>query len=431
MITLDALDQDAVDVLVIGGGPAGATTATLVAEQGYRVVLLEREALPRFHVGESLVPATYWTLQRLGVIDQLKQSAYPKKFSVQFVTEQGKETSPFYFDDFISHESSQTWQVWRDQFDEMLLENAEAKGATVVDGAQVTDVLFEAERATGVRVSATDGGAAPLKIAARVVVDATGQSTFLANRLKLKQADPRLKKATIWGYFRAAARDVGRDEGATIILQTAGKQSWFWYIPLADDTVSVGCTGSLRYMFPGSGQDAEALWERELSRCPSLQKRLAAATREGPLRTTRDFSYRSTQAAGDGWVLVGDALSFIDPVYSTGVYLALKSGELAADAICDALQMDRPDADRLGAWKTQYDEGVALFHKLVYAFYAPGFSFGTLLREHPECRDHLANILMGNVFEPGVGALFDAIGDVIPPVDDELSELGSMSEDEV
>ena len=427
MIRLDELGQADVDVVVVGGGPAGAATATLVAEQGYVVVLLEREALPRFHVGESLVPATYWILQRLGVLERLKQSAYPKKFSVQFVTEQGKETSPFYFDEFKPHESSQTWQVWRDQFDEMLLENAEAKGARVVDGAQVTDVLFEEGRATGVRVRATRGGgdAVTQEISARVVVDATGQSTFLANRLKLKKADPRLKKGTIWGYFRAAARDEGRDEGATIILQTAGKQSWFWYIPLADDTVSVGCTGSLRYMFPGGDQDVEALWERELARCSWLQQRLSGATRQGSLRTTRDFSYHSTQAAGDGWVLVGDALSFIDPVYSTGVYLALKSGELAADAICEALRDNQLGASRLGAWKTRYDEGVMLFQKLVYAFYTPGFSFGTLLREHPECRDHLANILMGNVFEPGVGALFDVMGEVLPPVDEEISSLST------
>jgi len=404
------------DVVVIGGGPAGTTVATLLGGRGHRVLLLERETLPRFHVGESLVPATWGTLDRLGLIPWLRQSAYPKKYSVQFVTEDGRETTPFYFDEFQPGESSQTWQVWRDEFDAKLVANAAEHGAVVRTGMTVTEVLFEDERATGVRVQESDSETR--EISARIVVDATGMSAFLASRLKLKQSDRRLKKATVWGSFRGGMRGEGRDEGATVILQTEGKRSWFWYIPLPDDMVSVGCTGGLRTMFPpGGGADAEAVFERELARCPGMQRRLVGATREGPLRTTRDFSYRADRAAGDGWVIVGDALSFIDPVYSTGVFLALKSGELAADAIDEALAADDTGAERLGSWRSGYDRGVMLFHKLVYAFYTPGFSFGTFLRTHPECRDHLSNILMGNVFEPGLEELFDVMGEVIPPPD--------------
>ncbi|MDP7273967.1 MAG: tryptophan 7-halogenase [Planctomycetaceae bacterium] len=422
MVTLDQLHTRKADVAIIGGGPAGATAATLLAGAGHSVVLFERETVPRFHVGESLIPATYWTLQRLGLIERLKQSAFPRKFSVQFVTETGKITSPFYFDEFRPHESSQTWQVWRDDFDQMLLENAEARGAQVVQQAHVSDVIFDGEHARGVRVRSAVGAAAeePIEVQARVVVDASGQTTFLANRLKLKRPDPRLKKGTVWGYFRGAVRDSGRDEGATIILQTEGKRSWFWNIPLPDDMVSIGCTGSLKYMFPGAGSDAHSVWEREVARCPAIQHRLANATLEGPLRTTRDFSYHTTRSAGDGWVLVGDAQSFIDPVYSSGVYLALKSGEMAADAIAEGLALNDISGERLGSWKKKYDKGVGLFHKLVYAFYSPGFSFGSLLREHPECKDQLASILMGNVFEPGVETLFDIVGDAVPPRDDEL-----------
>ncbi len=425
MRTLADLRSRTVDVAIIGGGPAGATAAALLAEAGHAVVLFERETLPRFHVGESLIPATYWTLQRLGLIEKLKQSAFPRKFSVQFVTETGKETSPFYFDEFRPHESSQTWQVWRDEFDQMLMENAADKGAAVIQQAQVTEVVFDGDRARGVRVRSTGHGGAgqPAEVQARVVVDASGQSTFLANRLKLKRPDPRLRKGTIWGYFRGAVRDSGRDEGATIILQTEGKKSWFWNIPLPENMVSVGCTGSLRYLFPGDGGDVGSVWEREVARCPAIQRRLATATREGPLRTTRDFSYRTSRSAGDGWVLVGDAQSFIDPVYSSGVYLALKSGELAADAISEGLAAQDTSGERLGSWKQGYDEGVMLFHRLVYAFYTPGFSFGSLLREHPECKDQLASILMGNVFEPGVETLFDVVGDVVPPRDDDLGPV--------
>lgn len=429
MKTLNNLATRSADVVVIGGGPAGATTAALVAEAGYSVVVFERDAVPRFHVGESLVPATYWTLDRLGLIDQLKESSYPKKFSVQFVTETGQETRPFYFDKFKSHESSQTWQVWRDEFDRMLLDCARDRGAEVVSETQVVEVLFEGAAAKGVRVrsAGSDAGEAVV-VASRVVVDASGLSAFLATRMKLKEPDPRLQKATMWGYFRNALRDEGRDEGATIILQTEGKRSWFWYIPLPDNMVSVGCTGSLRYMFPKGGGDVASLWEREVDRCPAMQRRLANATLEGPLRTTRDFSYKASRAAGDGWVLVGDAVGFIDPVYSTGVFLALKSGELAADAIVDGLKGDDTSGARLGAWKAEFDEGVKYFHKLVYAFYTPGFSFGALLRENPDCVGHLANILMGNVWEPGVGALFDAMGEVVPPRDDDPATLQPAGE---
>ncbi len=426
---LESLSHSSADVVVIGGGPAGATAAALVAEAGHTVVVFERESVPRFHVGESLVPATYSTLERLGLIDRLKQSAYPRKFSVQFVTETGKETRPFYFDTIRPHESSQTWQVWRNEFDEMLLECAQERGAEVITGAQVTDVVFEEDRAVGVRVRGVEAGGDEVLVTSRVVIDASGLSAFLATRRQLKQPDPRLQKATVWGYFRNAQRDEGRDEGATIILQTEGKKSWFWYIPLPDNMVSVGCTGSLRYLFPKGGGDVESVWNRETARCPAITHRLANASLEGPLRTTRDFSYKSSQAAGDGWVLIGDAVGFIDPVYSTGVFLALKSGEMAADAIISGLAAGDVSGERLGGWKDEYDSGVMHFQKLVYAFYTPGFSFGTLLREHPECIEHLANILMGHVWEPGLDALFEAMGDVVPPLDDDVVSMPSEGEE--
>ena len=429
MKTLESLSHSSADVVVIGGGPAGATAAALVAEAGHSVVVFERESVPRFHVGESLVPATYSTLERLGLIDRLRQSAYPRKFSVQFVTETGKETRPFYFDKFRPHESSQTWQVWRNEFDEMLLDCAAERGAEVVTGAQVTEVVFEEDRAVGVRVRGVDGGDDEVLVTSRVVIDASGLTAFLATRRNLKQPDPRLQKATVWGYFRNARRDPGRDEGATIILQTEGKKSWFWYIPLPDNMVSVGCTGSLRYLFPKGGGDVDSVWERETDRCPAITQRLANASLEGPLRTTRDFSYKSSQAAGDGWVLIGDAVGFIDPVYSTGVFLALKSGEMAADAIIAGLSAGDVSGERLGGWKDEYDSGVMHFQKLVYAFYTPGFSFGSLLREHPECIEHLANILMGHVWEPGLGALFEAMGDVVPPLDVDDVTMQSASEE--
>ena len=410
------------DIIVVGAGPAGSTVAALSAEFGYRVLLLDRAGMPRFHVGESLIPECYWPLKRLGLIDQLKQSAFPKKFSVQFYSEGTKASAPFYFDMHNPHECSQTWQVERGQFDGMLLDNAVAKGAVAHTRAHVLDAIWDGDQAVGVKVKLTDGDSPrQVEIGAKIVVDATGQSAFLASRLKLKTTDARLKKGTIWTYWKGAQRDPGKDEGATLIMQTQGKESWFWYIPLQDDIVSVGCTGNMSYMFNKDRSDSEQIYQEELARCPALADRLANATRTEDYFTTKDFSYYSSKGAGPGWMLVGDAFGFIDPVYSSGVFLALKSGEFAADSIHEALQADDVSTERLSAWHPVYSEGVDHFRRLVYAFYAPGFSFGGFLREHPQYKSNLVDILIGDVFKPGVGEMFDAMGDIMPPVEEAVA----------
>jgi flavin-dependent dehydrogenase len=416
--------DDQYDVIVMGGGPAGATVGALLADAGHAVLILERSIVPRFHVGESLLPESYWPLKRLGLIEQLKQSAFPKKFSVQFVTKGWKESAPYYFDEHIAHESAQTWQVERADFDKMLLDNAVAKGATLRVQAHVLDVLFEGDRAVGVKVklgnqrseAGTAGNADVRHIRSRVVCDASGVSAFLSTRLGLKQPDPLLQKGTIWTYFRGALRDPGKDEGATIVLQTEGHRSWFWYIPLRNDIVSIGCTGSMPEMFPPRSTPAE-VYAREVERCPALQRRLENAARCMDYFTTKDYSYRSSAAAGPGWVLVGDAYGFIDPVYSSGVLLALKAGEFAADAVLRALATNDLSGETLSCWKETYDAGVYNFRRLVYAFYTPEFSFGQFLRTYPQYRKNIVDILSGAVFKSGVSEIFDAMGNVLPPSD--------------
>jgi flavin-dependent dehydrogenase len=401
--------QDHYDVIVIGAGPAGSSTATLLAQAGHDVLLLERSQIPRFHVGESLIPDTYWTLERLGVLDELRHSAFPKKYSVQFVSENGRESAPFYFDEWNPHESSQTWQVERGEFDRLLVDNARKKGVTVRSDAQVTDVMFADGRANGVRVRLLDGDTPTIsrEIGCRVVVDATGQTAFLAHRLGLKQPDPKLRKGTIWSYWRNAERGEGvRDEGATLILSTRDKNSWFWFIPLPDNITSVGVTGDMEYIFDKSRGTAAEVYQQELERCPGLQKRLTNAERVHDFFTTKDFSYTVTKSAGDGWVMVGDAAGFIDPIYSSGVYLALKSAELVADATHEALVSNDLSGDRLGQWYPRYCEGKQMFHWLVYAFYTKEFSFAEFLRRHPEHKGAVTDILIGNVFREGLQQMF-------------------------
>jgi len=237
------------DVVVIGGGPAGATVSALIAREGHRVQVFERERFPRFHIGESLIPETYWVLERLGMLEKMRRSHFVKKYSVQFVNSAGKESAPFYFWDNKPHECSQTWQVVRSEFDQMMLENAREHGVVAHEGARVLDVVFEDGRAVGIEVQTDDGAAATVR--ARVVVDASGQSGLLQKKFKLRVWDPVLNKSAVWTYWQGVYRDTGRDEGATMILQTANRQGWFWYIPLHDDRVSVGVVAPFDYLFKG------------------------------------------------------------------------------------------------------------------------------------------------------------------------------------
>lgn len=408
--------EDRFDVVVVGGGPAGATVATLVARAGWKVLLLERAAGPRFKVGESLMPATYWTLERLGVLEEMMESFFPKKYSVQFFTRNGRGTSPFYFFESEEHRSSQTWQVTRKDFDRLLLDNAADEGVEVVFDANVREVLFEGDRAVGVRVelAGKDGdaeaaGSETREIHSRIVVDATGQSALLARKLGLRRVDECLRNVSYFTHFEGAKRDTGLDEGATLILHTRHQDSWFWFIPLPEDRVSVGVVGSVPYLVQGRDGDPQQVFDQELELCPALQERLEGARQVREVQVAKDFSYLSDRIAGDGWVMVGDAFGFLDPIYSSGVFLALKSGEMAADAMVGALEEDDISGSRLGAFQEAYVEGIQALRKLVYAFYDKEFSFARFLERFPECREPVVELLVGNVFRKDVSGLMEAL----------------------
>ncbi|MBC7816870.1 MAG: tryptophan 7-halogenase, partial [Planctomycetaceae bacterium] len=391
------------DVVVIGGGPAGSTASTLIAQKGHRVQLFEREKFPRFHIGESLIPETYWVLERLNMLPKMKASHFVKKHSVQFVNAAGKLSAPFYFWDNKPHECSQTWQVVRSEFDLMMLNNAREHGVEAHEGVRVLDVIFEGDRAVGVKIQDADG--TQQEVRAKVVVDASGQSGLLQNKFKLRVWDPVLNKGAIWTYWEGAYRDVGRDEGATLVIQTPNKQGWFWYIPLHDNRVSLGVVGPFDYLFKGRGTHEQTYLE-EVAKCPEVQKRTANARRVTGYFATKDYSYRSTQAAGDGWATIGDAFGFLDPLYSSGVLLALKSGEMAADAIVEGLQVGDTSAAQLGKWSPVLARGVDRMRRLVCEYY-DGFSFGNFVKNYPHLKGKVTDLLIGDLFTDKVDVVWE------------------------
>lgn len=391
------------DCIVVGAGPGGGTTAALVAQAGWKTLLVERDCVPRFHVGESLMPETYWTFERLGVIEEFKRIAFTKKYGVQFVNGDGKESRAFVFAEHETRASATTWHVERADLDGLLFDTAAKHGADCRDGTRVLDFRLNPSGMHEVTIQTPDG--CRHDVQTRVLVDASGQQSMIANRLGLRTVDPKLKKAAIWGYFDNAERNPPSEAEVTCILHTEDKAAWFWYIPLRDGSVSVGAVGDNDYMLK-SGMSPEARFEWLREHCPGVSRRLQNATLASSLRVAKEFSYTTSQRAGDGWVLVGDAYGFIDPVYSSGVYLALKSGEWAADAIVDGLERGDVSADQLGRWTGQFDQGVHWIRKLVHAFYCNEFSFGAFMKQHPHYGQNLTDLLVGKVFEGDPGRIF-------------------------
>ena len=375
------MDDKPLDCVIIGGGPAGATVATLLAQHGRRVRVLEKACFPRPHIGESLMPQTYWTFKRLGMLDKLRRTDFPRKQSVQFISASGGESQPFYFPDFDPGEHSTTWQVPRPEFDKLMLDNARDYGVEVTEDAVVGRVLFEGNRAAGVQ-AVVDGVA--VEIPAKVVIDATGQSAILSRQLKLRETDEKLKNASIYAYFKGAVRDSGPNAGATVIIYSPEGNGWFWSIPLAGDVTSIGLVATPEALWSTEGDDLQAKFQEAIRACPGIASRLANASQIGGVTVTKDFSYRASRMAGDGWVLIGDAFGFLDPIYSSGVMLALKSGELAADAVHDALEADDLSGGRLGRFAPQLTNGMQTIRQLVHAFYDPNFSFAKFSREYPQ-----------------------------------------------
>lgn len=384
------------DILIIGGGPAGSSTATILAEHGHRVLVLEREKFPRYHVGESLIPFTFGPLERLGMIPRMKKSHFMKKYSVSFVQPDGRRSQPFYFHTRYDKETiAQTWQVLRSEFDEMLLNNARDRGAEVREETAVTRLLKDdSGRVIGVEVCGKDGRTESLF--ARLVIDASGKEAFASNREGWRIGDPYLNKVAVWTYYKGSKREADLDEGATTIAFVPEK-GWFWHIPQHNDMVSVGLVAEGKYLTRGGVRDPQTMFQREIGENRWIQEHLASGTCTGEYWLTSEYSRHSKYGASPGLLLVGDAFAFLDPVFSSGVMLALKSGVLAGDAVHAALQANDLSPERFADYGRMLRQGVESMRKLVYAFYDPNFSFKDVVMRYPEAGAELTDCLSGDL----------------------------------
>ncbi|MBA3543017.1 MAG: tryptophan 7-halogenase [Chthoniobacterales bacterium] len=315
------------DVAIIGGGPAGSTAATLLARAGRRVLVCEREKFPRFHIGESLLPISMKTFTRLGLHEKFEQAGFLRKYGGEMASACSDEGVKFYFKDGYRSQTESSYQVPRAQFDKVLLDHAAENGAAVREETTIKKVEFFEDRAE-LRIESK--GSAPEKISARYVIDASGRHSVLGNHFKLKETYPHLQKISIFAHYEGVEGDEGRD--GTLTRQLRAKDRWFWYVPLPDGRASIGVVLDTA-LYKQTKKSPEDFLAESLAEQPFLARRMTQARRVTPAYASADFSYRQSRLTGERWMLAGDAAGFIDPVFSSGVFLALLGGEQCADIL--------------------------------------------------------------------------------------------------
>ena len=399
------------DAIIIGGGPAGASAAAILAEYGHRVLVLERETFPRYHVGESMIPFTFQPMQRLGLVDVMKKSAFQKKYSVQFVAPNGKASQPFYFFNRYDRETvAQTWQVLRSEFDVLLLDHARKRGAEVRHEVTVKELIWEKsevksqkpemERVAGVRAQLASGEIVEFR--APMTLDCTGKESFTAVRHGWRSKDPFLNKVAVWTYYKGSKRESGIDEGQTTVAMIPEK-GWFWHIPQHNDMVSVGVVAEGKYLTRGGIKDPKTIFHREVEENLWIKDHLSMGASTGEYFITSEYSFHSRHCGCEGLLLVGDAYAFLDPVFSSGLMLALKSGVMAGEDVHAAILRKDFSPEWFECYARSMRQGIENMRKLVYAFYDPNFSFKQVIDKYPEAADEITDCLSGDVnkdFEP-------------------------------
>jgi flavin-dependent dehydrogenase len=353
------------DVAVIGGGPAGSTAAALLARGGYKVIALEKARHPRFHIGESLLPMNLPVFERLGVLDKVRALGVFKA-GADFEADNPRGYNTFAFARAIGNSPPHAFQVWRQDFDRMLYEHARECGADAREGHEVTAALQQGPRDTRLEVRTDDG--LSYCIQARYLVDASGRDAFVAAKRKLRRKDRQHQSAAIFGHFRGADPRSGEDAGNISMYRF--EHGWMWMIPLPDGVMSVGAVCRPEYLKLRKGRTVEYLLDT-LKLSPGLWQRMQRAALIGEVRVTGNYSYDSTSMGGPGWILVGDAFAFLDPVFSSGVYLAMSGAESAATVVAAALREPQREPALLRKLERRQRAGMRRFSFFIYRFNGP------------------------------------------------------------
>ena len=387
--------ETACEVLVIGGGPAGSTTAARLVSDGFDVVLLEKDRHPRFHIGESLLPMNMPLLEELGVMDQVAAIGMPK-YGIEFVSPWHDHVVEFHFAKAWDKSHPSAFQVRRSEFDHLLLRNAATTGARVIEGCRVTDLEFR-ESGGALATSRSDDGEVQ-QWRARFVVDATGRDTFLANRFRIKRSNLRHNTAAVFGHFTGAKRLSGLAEGHITIFWF--DYGWFWFIPLADGTTSIGAVCQPDYVRTRAA-DATTFLMNTIALCPALGKRLMDARIIEPATFTGNYSYKATRMTGPDYLMVGDSFAFIDPVFSTGVYIAMSSAFRAAEAIKIALRFPEQTVTAMGTYGEETERAINIFSWYIYRITRPAFR-NLFMAPSNVCRieEAMMSLLSGDVYRP-------------------------------
>lgn len=390
-----AADEREADIVIIGGGPAGSTAGALLAQRGWRVLLLDKDRHPRFHIGESLLPLNLPLFEQLGCAPAIKSVGLPKH-AVHFHSMEHQASQTFAYSDAWEGLPKFAYQVRRSEFDHALLQHARARGAEVVEACCARNVCFDAER---VVVEAVHDDGRSLHVTARYLIDATGRDTFMASHLRIKRKNPKHTSAALYGHFRGAQRNTGAAEGDIEVYWFA--HGWMWFIPLVDGTTSIGAV-CWPYYLKTRDTDPSTFFLRTLQTCPPLWERVKDATLIEPATATGNYSYTSDRMAGDRYVMIGDAFAFVDPVFSSGVYLAMNSAQLAADVVNGALR-DPLAAPRLNrAFEKRVRRGLKMFTWMIYRMTSPAMR--TLLmnpRDNFGIQRAMVSFLAGDVYEAG------------------------------